>query len=308
MARKRKGNPVHGWVIVDKAAGQGSTPCVGAVRRAFNAQKAGHGGTLDPFATGLLPIALGEATKTVAYVMDGEKSYRFTLRFGELTDTLDIEGEVTETSDRRPAAADILAVLPEFIGEISQMPPVFSALKVDGKRAYDLARAGEEVKLEPRQVTIHDLRLVEMPDADHGIFEVDCGKGTYVRALGRDIAARLDTVGHLTTLRRTRVGPFTEKDAISLEEVQEKAHNPADKHVLLPIEAALDGIPALALTEAEAIKLRNGQAVSLLRKVDLDRISGLGAGDTVVAVSGGKAVALARYEKGAIQPVRVLIQ
>ena len=308
MARKRKGNPVNGWVILDKASGVGSTPMVGKVRYAFQANKAGHGGTLDPFATGLLPIALGEATKTVSFVMDGEKSYRFTLRWGISTDSADIDGEVIETSDVRPSEAQILAALPTFIGNIEQIPPIYSAIKIDGKRAYDLARAGVTVEMKPRQVYVADLRLVEVVDRDHATFEVDCGKGTYVRSIGRDLAACLGTVGHLSALRRTKVGPFRENCAISLAELEEMEHNAAVADILQPIEAALDGIPAIALSEEEASRLRNGQAVSLLRKVDLDRIKGLMAGDVVVAMCNGKAVALANYAKAEIKPIRVLIQ
>lgn len=308
MARKRKGNPVHGWVILDKAAGVGSTPMVGKVRYAFQAQKAGHGGTLDPFATGLLPIALGEATKTVNYVMDGAKSYRFTLRWGVATDSADIDGEVTDTSNVRPVEADILAALSKFIGEIEQIPPIYSAIKIDGRRAYDLAREGVAVEMKSRQVTVHDLHLIEIVDEDHAIFEIDCGKGTYVRSIGRDLAACLGTVGHLSALRRTKVGPFSEKHAISLAELEEMEHNAAVANVLQPIEAALDGIPAIALSEEEAIRIRNGNAVSLLRKVDLDRIKGLSAGDTVIAMYNGKAIALASYAKAEIKPNRVLIQ
>lgn len=308
MARKRKGNPVHGWVILDKATGVGSTPMVGKVRYAFKAQKAGHGGTLDPFATGLLPIALGEATKTVSFVMDGEKAYRFTVRWGQATDSADLDGKVVDTSDHRPSEAEILAALPTFIGDIAQIPPIYSAIKIDGKRAYELAREGVEVEMKSRQVKVHDLRLLEIVDHDHATFEVDCGKGTYVRAIGRDLAQTLGTVGHLSALRRTKVGPFTEKHAISLAELEEMEHNPAVALMLQPIEAALDGIPAIALSEEEAIRLRNGQAVSLLRKVDLDRIKGLTAGDTVIALANGKAVALCCYAKAEIKPIRVLIQ
>lgn len=308
MARKRKGNPVHGWVIIDKPADMGSTPVVGKVRYLLNAQKAGHGGTLDPFATGLLPIALGEATKTVSYVMDGVKTYRFTLKWGEETDSCDLEGTVTDRSDHRPTASDIEAVLPEFLGEIEQIPPIFSAIKVDGKRAYDLARAGEEVELKSRQVQCHDLKLLSVDEGVSADLEVTCGKGFYVRSLGRDLARKLGTCGHLTRLRRTKVGSFDESHAISLEEMEEKAHNPANMAgVLLPIEVALDGIPALTLSEAEAMRLRNGQSVTLLRKIDLDRIAGLKDGDNAVALFKGQAVALVVYEKGAIKPNRVLV-
>ena len=308
MAKRKKGLPVHGWIVLDKAAGMGSTDAVSAVRRAMNAQKAGHGGTLDPFATGLLPIALGEATKTVQYVMDGEKTYRFTLRFGVETDTLDPEGEVVAQSDVRPDDAAIQAAIPQFVGEIDQIPPAYSALKIDGKRAYDLARAGEAPEMKARRVRIDRLELVDRPDADTAVFEVDCGKGTYIRSLGRDLAQALGTVGYLIALRRTRVGGFRENQAISLEDVAQLGHKPGGSRGFLAIEAALDGIPAMALSEVEAVRLRNGQSVPLLRKVDLERIADLKDGDELIAYCGGIAVALARYGKGEIRPVRVLNQ
>jgi tRNA pseudouridine55 synthase len=268
MARKRKGQPVHGWIILDKPEDMTSTAAVGAVKRRLDAAKAGHGGTLDPFATGILPIALGEATKTVSYVVDGVKRYRFTIRWGIATDTEDRDGAVTAESDERPDSTAIEAVLERFIGETEQIPPAYSAIKLGGKRAYDLARAGETPEMPPRIVTIDELRLLEMPDADHAIFEAVCGKGTYIRALARDIARALGTVGHLAALRRTQVGPFDEKSAISLDELGENMHVAAACEHLLPVETALDDIPALAVTDIEAGRLRNGQAVSLLRKAD----------------------------------------
>ncbi|MTI09977.1 tRNA pseudouridine(55) synthase TruB [Curvivirga aplysinae] len=308
MGRKKKGNPVHGWVIIDKAAGIGSTPIVGKARRALNAQKAGHGGTLDPFATGLLPLAFGEATKSVSYVMDGIKTYQFTLKFGEVTDTLDLEGEVVAKSGQRPTEKEMLAAIPQFVGNIEQVPPKFSALKIDGKRAYDLARAGEEVEMKSRPAYVKEIKLIKVIDADHAFFEVTCGKGFYVRSLGRDLAEAMGTVGHLTTLRRTKIGPFEEKDAILLEDFEKKAHNAAEfGELLLPIEAALDGIPALSLEEGEALRLRNGQAVTLLRKVDLERIADLKDGDTALALFKKRALALVTYSKGEIKPTRVFV-
>ena len=306
MGRKRKGQPVHGWIILDKPEGMTSTAAVAAVKRRLDAAKAGHGGTLDPFATGILPIALGEATKTVSYVVDGVKRYRFTIRWGIATDSEDRDGDVTAQSDIRPDRVAIEAVLGRFIGEIEQVPPAFSAIKFDGKRAYDLARQGKAPEMAPRIVTIEELRLLETPDADHAIFDAVCGKGTYIRALARDIALALGTVGHLVALRRTQVGPFDEKCAISLDELAENMHVAAACKHLLPVETALDDIPALAVTETEAGRLRNGQAVSLVRKGDLDRIADLEIGDTVLAMADGKLVALARYTAGEIQPVRVL--
>ena len=217
MARTKKGNPVHGWVVLDKPAGMTSTQAVGAIKRLFEAQKAGHAGTLDPLATGILPIALGEATKTVPFAVDGEKAYRFTVRFGAETDTDDAEGEVVRTSDALPARPAIEALLPRFTGEIMQVPPQFSAIKVDGDRAYDLARDGEEVVLEPREVMIEDLYLIDMPDAATAVFEARCGKGTYVRALARDMGRALGCFGHVIELRRTRVGSFDEAASVTLE-------------------------------------------------------------------------------------------
>ena len=306
MGRNRKGNPVHGWIVLDKPEGMTSTSAVGAVKRLLNAAKAGHGGTLDPFATGILPIALGEATKTVSWAMDGVKQYRFTVRWGVATDTEDRDGQVIAESEVRPDRPSAEAILERFTGEIEQIPPAFSAIKLDGKRAYDLARKGEAPEMPARMVVIDELRLLEMLDADHAIFEAVCGKGTYIRSLARDIAVALGTVGHLVALRRTRVGPFDEGNAISLDELAENMHVAAACKYLLPVETALDDIPALAVTESEAGRLRNGQEVSLLRKADLDRIADLEGGDTAIAMADGKPVALVRYAAGEIRPVRVL--
>ena len=306
MARRRKGRPVHGWVLIDKPEGLTSTQVVGRVRRVFDAQKVGHGGTLDPLATGLLPIALGEATKTVPYVMEGGKSYRFTLRWGRATDTDDAEGAVTGESPVRPTEAEILAALPEFVGLIEQVPPDYSAVKVNGQRAYDLARAQEKPDLAPREVRVERFELVAMADADHAVFEVDCGKGTYMRALARDLARRLGTLGHIVALRRTAVGGFAEKDAISLESLEALGHSAAALEHLLPVQAGLDDIPALALTDMEASRLRCGQSVSMLARANLERVGHLSQGETVCAMSAGKPVALARFEAGDLRPLRVL--
>lgn len=303
---RRRGQKVDGWVIVDKPIGPTSTQVVGKVRRLFDANKAGHGGTLDPLATGILPIALGEATKTVPYVMDGRKTYRFTIRWGEARNTDDAEGEVTGTSDMRPTEAQIHAALPAFIGVITQVPPAFSAIKVQGERAYDLARAGETVELAPRQIRIDGFRLASTDDADHSSFDVESGKGAYMRALARDLALSLGTLGHLSSLRRLRVGPFDESRAISLDSLVELGNSPAALRHLLPVETALDDIPALALTGDEANRLRSGQAVPLFRKSDLDRLKDLEDGDLVLAKSAGTAVAIARLEQGMLAPVRVL--
>lgn len=264
MARRRRGDAVSGWLNLDKPAGLGSTAAVGRVRRAFNAQKAGHAGTLDPLAHGVLPIALGEATKTVPFLVEADKAYRFILRWGVETSTFDAEGPVTATGDARPSAEATADALAEFIGEIDQVPPAFSAIKVDGRRAYDLAREGVEVELAPRRVRIHDARLVETLDADHATIEIVCGKGTYVRALARDLAARLGVRAHVAELRRTRVGPFEACVAISLERLEELCHRGAPLEALLPVETALDDIPELAVTAEDAFRLTQGRSIVLL--------------------------------------------
>ncbi len=311
MARRQKGRPINGWVVIDKPLGLTSTQVVGRVRRAFQPRKVGHGGTLDPLASGLLPIAMGEATKTVPYIMDGIKTYCFTLRWGQATATDDAEGEVIEVSDKRPGEAEIHAVLPRFLGRIEQTPPIFSAIKVAGKRAYDRARAAEDFVLDSRQVLITDLKLLENPGPPHAgpdfsCFLARCGKGAYMRALARDLGRALGTCAHVVALRRSAVGPFSEADAISLESLEALGHSAADSGAVLPIEAALDDIPALTLTETEANSLRCGQAVSMLARANRERIRDFTNGAIVFATSGGKPVALARYDAGDIHPVRVL--
>ncbi|HSS87571.1 MAG TPA: tRNA pseudouridine(55) synthase TruB [Reyranella sp.] len=298
MSRRKSGDKVDGWVILDKPVGLGSTPAVSKVRRLFGAQKAGHGGTLDPLASGVLPIALGEATKTVPFVMDGRKEYRFTLRFGQARSTEDAEGEVTATSDLRPTDEGIRSVLAAFLGDIEQVPPAFSALKIDGKRAYDLARAGEPVALKARRVLIERLELLGRPDTDHADFVVSCGKGTYIRSLGRDLALSLGTVGYLSALRRTAVGPFREEAAISLPKLEALGHIPALLGALAPVATALDDIPALALTEAQADRLRQGQPVFLTRDAPP-------SGALLRAEAGSRLVALVRSDGASLQPVRV---
>ena len=306
MAARRRGEKVDGWLVLDKPAGMTSTQAVGAVRRLFQAAKAGHGGTLDPLATGLLPIALGEATKTVPYIMDGLKTYRFTLHFGEARSTDDAEGEITARSDLRPMDAAIRQALPPFCGRIQQRPPAFSALKVDGQRAYDLARAGETVELASREILIERFELLERPDPDHALFEVCSGKGAYMRSLARDLAIALGTVGHVAALRRIAVGPFGEADAISLDSLRALGHSPAASRHLLPVATAMDDIPALAVTDSEASRLRCGQSVGPIRRQDLERIGHFGSGAIFCAKSGGLPVALVRLEAGDLRPVRVL--
>lgn len=258
-------NSLHGYLILDKSLGLSSAQAVGAVKRALRrlgvpkSCKIGHGGTLDPLASGVLPLALGEATKTVGYVLNGDKAYDFTIRWGIGTTTLDAEGETVSTSVVRPTADNIRAALPAFMGPISQLPPVYSALKVDGQRAYALARAGEAVELQPRQVRINALTLLDTPDPDHACFHVSCSKGTYIRALARDLAAALGTTGHLSALRRTAAGPFTFDHAISLEKLAEIQHIGGLQTALTPLATALDDIPALAVTASEAATLKFGQ-------------------------------------------------
>ncbi|MGB3141039.1 MAG: tRNA pseudouridine(55) synthase TruB, partial [Aestuariivirga sp.] len=250
---KKRGQPVHGWVVLDKPLGMTSTQAVGKIRRLFDAEKAGHGGTLDPLATGMLPIALGEATKTVQWAMDGRKVYRFEVTWGAERTTDDLEGEITAQSDLRPTPINIESILTDFQGVILQAPPAFSAIKIDGERAYDLARAGETVEIAERPVTIEKLVLVGCPDDNHAIFEVSCGKGTYVRSLARDMGRKLGCLGHVSMLRRIAVGPFVEADMIPLETLAEMSHKPlgnsAENGALRPLETVLDGIPALALKD-----------------------------------------------------------
>jgi len=311
MARRRKGTPVHGWVVLDKPKGLTSTQAVAKVRRLFDAQKAGHAGTLDPLATGVLAVALGEATKTVPYAMDGEKLYRFTARWGEARDTDDAEGRVTGTSETRPTEAQTLAQLPRFIGEIEQVPPVYSAIKVEGERAYELARAGASFTLVSRIVLIREAKLIAMPDRDHAIFEVACGKGSYIRAWVRDLAAALGTLGHVVELRRLKLGPFSADAAISLDKLESLGHSPAALEHLRPIATALDGIPALAVTGPDSVRLRSGNAV-LIRAPHFARLmEGAEAGTdlkglTVLLSTGqGEPVALAQVADGELRPFRV---
>jgi tRNA pseudouridine55 synthase len=311
MARRKKGQPVHGWVVIDKPQGMTSTQVVGAVRRIFDAQKAGHAGTLDPMATGVLAIALGEATKTVPYAMDSEKTYRFTARWGEARDSDDAEGKVTATSDVRPTQAAIEAALPRFTGDIVQVPPAYSAIKVQGERAYDLAREGEAVELAPRTVEIYESRLLEIPDPDHAVFEIHCGKGTYVRSWVRDLALALGTVGHVSQLRRTQVGGFTEEMATPLAREGSSVHIPAAFEHLRPIATALDGIPALAVTGPDAVRLRSGNPI-LIRPTQFARIAeGHTESDDLqgltvfLQTAEGEPVALAEFASGELRPFRV---
>ncbi|MFZ0422643.1 MAG: tRNA pseudouridine(55) synthase TruB [Xanthobacteraceae bacterium] len=302
--KKRQKRDVHGWIVLDKPIGMTSTHAVTVIRNLFGAKRAGHAGTLDPLASGCLPIALGEATKTVPFVVDSRKTYQFTVRWGEERDTDDAEGRVVATSDLRPDGAAIEALLPQFIGAIAQVPPRYSAVKIGGERAYDLARDGETVELAARTVDIYGLQLLDIPDPDHAVLAAECGKGTYVRSLARDFGRALGALGHVSALRRNRVGPFGERDMIPLEQVEALCHRAAagEGHladILLPIETALDDIPALAVSQADAARLQRGQAV-LLRGRDASIVRGI-----VQVASGGQFVAIAEAERGEILPRRV---
>ncbi len=314
MARKRKGKPIHGWLIIDKPSGMTSNDVVGRVRRITGAAKVGHGGTLDPMATGVLPLALGEATKTVAYVMDGAKEYTFTIRWGEARTTDDAEGEVTDTSAKRPSAEEIRAQLVHFIGRIEQVPPNFSAVKVNGRRAYALARADQAVDLKPRPIQIFQFELLDQPRSDgtrseetrpdEARFRVISGKGAYMRALARDLALKLGTFGHISALRRVSVGPFGEDRAISLDNLEALSHSAPPE--LLPVETALADIPALALTGAEAQRLRHGQPLPALPVVNRQSLQKTGPDGVLFAMAEGKPVALVRIRGSEIRPFRIL--
>jgi tRNA pseudouridine55 synthase len=312
MARRKKGEDVSGWIVLDKPDDMTSTHAVSAVRRIFNAQKAGHSGTLDPLASGILPIALGEATKTVPWLMEARKTYLFTIKWGVSTDTQDREGRAVATSEIRPTPEQIRGALPAFIGEIEQIPPQFSAVKVDGERAYDLARSGETVELEPRQVTVYEAELIGTED-DLATFRVRSGKGFYIRALVRDLAAVLGAEGHVWRLRRTAVGPFDEGDSVALDALVDLGHKGAASERLKPVETALDDIPALAINGEDAFKLRQGRPIVLLPHVMealkpkfRDRtIAGQDASRAAVALFQGKAVALGDVRAGQFKPTRV---
>jgi tRNA pseudouridine55 synthase len=305
--RRKRGRPLDGWLIIDKPAGMTSTDVVNRVRRGFDAQKAGHGGTLDPLATGILPIAFGAATKTVPYVMDGTKLYRFALRFGEARDTDDADGQVTATSEVRPDDAEIEAKLPAFRGAILQVPPAYSAVKIAGERAYDMAREGRAPVLEPRPARVDRFALVARPDADTAVFEVASGKGVYMRSLARDLALACGTVGHIAALRRLRVGPFDETHAIPLDKCSRAEDTPpASPDLLLPVATALADIPALALTDAEASALRQGQAISLVALMGRIPATANPESGLARAMAGSCVIGLCRLEEGWLKPERML--
>jgi tRNA pseudouridine55 synthase len=298
MGRSRKGRDVSGWLLIDKPAGMTSTAVVNKLRWAFEAKKAGHAGTLDPDATGMLPVALGEATKTIPYLGEALKGYDFTARWGAATTTDDAEGAVIATSELRPSEEDIRAALPRFVGDIQQVPPQFSAVKVDGERAYDIARGGEVMELAARDLYVDALELLSMPDADHAEFQLVCGSGGYVRSIARDLGQVLGCLGHVLRLRRTWVGPFDIEDAVTMERVEALARTPEIDALLHPVSMALDDLPELKATEAGAARLRNGNPGQVLPgQADY--------GDLAWASFQGKPVAVGRLKGAELHPERV---
>ncbi len=300
MGRKRKGRDISGWLVVDKPAGMTSTAVVNKVRWAMDAKKAGHAGTLDPEATGVLAVALGEATKTVPYITDALKAYTFTVRLGQATNTDDAEGEVIAQSDARPSDDDIKQALAPFLGDIMQVPPKFSAVKIDGQRAYKLARDGEDVELSARPLWVEELILVDRPDADHVVLEMTCGKGGYVRSIARDLGAALGCHGHVKELRRIWSGPFEAEDGLSIEQIDEMAKTEALDDYLHPLEIGLSDLPELKCTPEGATRLRNGNPGMVLA-------SDVEYGDEAWASLDGQAVAVGVYKSGELHPSRVFV-
>jgi tRNA pseudouridine55 synthase len=301
MARRKTGRDVHGWLVVDKPAGITSNAVVNKVRWAFGAKKAGHAGTLDPEATGVLAVALGEATKTVPYITDAFKAYRFTVKLGEATNTDDTEGEVIATSDARPTDAQIAGALGAFTGEIMQVPPKFSAVKIDGERAYKLARDDEDFEIAARPLWVDSLDMVARPDADHVTLEMVCGKGGYVRAIARDLGEALGCHGHVLELRRTWSGPFEAEDGVSMDLVEELAKTPELDDYLRPLEDGLEDLPELKATAEGANRLRHGNPGMVIA-------SDVEYGDEAWASFEGKAVAVGIYKAGELHPSRVFNQ
>ncbi|WP_322890826.1 MULTISPECIES: tRNA pseudouridine(55) synthase TruB [unclassified Yoonia] len=300
MARRRKGRDISGWLVVDKPAGITSTTVVNRVRWAFDANKAGHAGTLDPEATGVLAIALGEATKTVPYITDALKAYEFTIRFGQATNTDDAEGEVIATSDLRPDDAAIKAALAGFIGDIMQVPPQFSAVKVDGERAYAKAREGEAMDLAARPLWVEELLLADRPDADHAVLEMTCGKGGYVRSIARDLGDVLGCKAHVRSLRRIWSGPFQATDGITLDQLDAIARTPELDARLLPLEVGLADLPEVRCPAESVARLRNGNPATVIA-------SGVEYGEEVWASHDGKAIAIGSYRGGELHPTRVFV-
>lgn len=302
MAKKRKGNPVNGWVILDKPVDMGSTTAVSIVKRLFNAQKAGHAGTLDPAASGVLPIALGEATKTIPYVMDGEKVYAFTVRFGQETTTDDAQGEVIAQTQHLPDEKDLLEAIGSFIGETDQVPPKYSAVHINGRRAYDLARENKDVVLQPRRIRIDELEMLHFSKDGIADFRIRCSKGTYVRSVARDLARKTGSLGHVIALRRLKCAKFLAQNAFSLEYLRSLEHSSNWTDVLLPVETVLDDIPALAVTQAQALKLMNGNFLPV------SEFGSVPQTDVFQAKTQNRLIALVRVQDGMIRPVRLIIQ
>ncbi|WGW04876.1 tRNA pseudouridine(55) synthase TruB [Tropicibacter oceani] len=301
MARKRKGRDISGWLVVDKPAGITSTAVVNKVRWALDARKAGHAGTLDPEATGVLAIALGEATKTVPYITDALKAYRFTVRLGQATNTDDTEGEVIATSDLRPTDDQIKEALHQFVGDIMQVPPQFSAVKIDGERAYKRARDGEEMEIAARPLWVEELVMTDRPDADHVELEMTCGKGGYVRSIARDLGKVLGCHGHVLTLRRIWSGPFDVEDGISIQQIDELAKTPALNAYIRPLEQGLADLPELKATPEGATRLRNGNPGMVIA-------SDVEYGDEAWASLDGQPIAVGVYKAGELHPTRVFVQ
>ena len=300
MARKRKGRDISGWVVIDKPAGPTSTTVVNKVRWAFDAKKAGHAGTLDPEATGVLAVALGEATKTVPWITDALKAYTFTVRLGLKTNTDDAEGEVTHESADRPSDDDIKAQLGQFVGDIMQIPPAFSAVKIDGERAYKRARDGEEFEIAARPLWVEELLMVDRPDADHVTLEMTCGKGGYVRSIARDLGEALGCHGHVRNLRRVWSGPFDAKDGVTLEQLDEHAKTDGLDHMIQPLEAGLDDLPRVHCPDASVTRLRNGNPALVMGDVEY--------GEECWAANGDQAIAVGIFKAGELHPTRVFVR
>ena len=298
MARRKKGRDISGWLVVDKPAGMTSTAVVNKVRWAFDAKKAGHAGTLDPAATGILAVALGEATKTVPFITDAMKAYEFTVRFGAATNTDDAEGEIVATSDLRPGDDAICEALTGFEGDIMQVPPKYSAVKIDGERAYALARAGEDVEIAARPLYVESLTLLARPDADHAVLEMECGKGGYVRSIARDLGEALGCLGHVVSLRRIWSGPFELEDAVTLDQVEDLAKSPEIDELLLPLEAGLTDLPEVPATAEGAARMKNGNPGMVIA-------SDVEYGDLAWASYQGQPVAVGTYRAGELHPSRV---
>ncbi len=301
MGRKKSGRNISGWLVIDKPAGITSTSVVNKVKWALGANKAGHAGTLDPDATGVLAVALGEATKTVPYITDALKAYTFTVRLGQATNTDDAEGEVIASSETRPTDAEIIAALPPFVGDIQQVPPKFSAVKIDGQRAYKLARAGEDIEIAARPLWVEDLKFLSRPDADHVELELTCGKGGYVRAIARDLGEVLGCCAHVLKLRRIWSGPFETSDGLTLERVEELAKSPELDQHLLPLEVGLDDLPCLSCNPEQVAKLRNGNPAMVIA-------SNLEYGDEAWVACSGEPIAIGIYKAGELHPSRVFVK